>query len=224
MKITKHRIFTLIWITSLTFLGGATSVSAIMLYDTTITNHTGNISHAAVAIASGQLRPFSVLLLFIGLFGLGSVIAGFLFYKRTHHLKVLYTLLPIFLGLSLTLAYIMDASHEIVLFVIAFGMGLQNGTYFKVKGILIRTTHMTGYLTDAAFSLGAVLKGNKDELWKVQWYMVSILVYFFGGLIATLVVLSMSYVVWEVIGLAYIGLGLFVYLFNPQLEHNWFSR
>ena len=37
MELTKHRLFTLIWITSLTFLGGATNISAIMLVETTIT-------------------------------------------------------------------------------------------------------------------------------------------------------------------------------------------
>jgi uncharacterized membrane protein YoaK (UPF0700 family) len=224
MELTRNRIFTLIWITSLTFLGGATNISAIMLYETTITHHTGNISKAAIALASGNFGMFGILLSYLGLFSLGSVIAGFMFYQRTKHLRVLYTLLPIVLGLSLHLCLKFFASQEIILLAIAFGMGLQNGTYFKVRGVMVRTTHMTGYLTDAAFSLGAFLKGNDHELWKVGWYFASIVVFFIGGIVATFIVISYGNNVWEVISVSYIALGIFVYLFNPQLDHNWFVR
>ena len=224
MELTKHRIFTLCWITSLTFLGGATNISAIMLFETTITHHTGNISKAAIALASGNFALFGMLFSYLGLFSLGSVIAGFLFYKRVRHLKDLYTLLPVLLGLSLWLTMRLTSSKEIILLVISFGMGLQNGTYFKVRGIMVRTTHMTGYLTDAAFSLGAVLKGNHHELWKVLWYFSSILVFFVGGMIATWIVILSGNTVLDLIAGAYVALGLFVYLFNPQLNHNWFAR
>jgi uncharacterized membrane protein YoaK (UPF0700 family) len=224
MELTKHRVFTLIWITSLTFLGGATNISAIMLFETTITHHTGNISKAAIALTSGDYTIFLLLLSYLALFSLGSVIAGFLFYRRHDHLHILYTILPILLGLSLFLAIQFVAADAIILMVISLGMGLQNGTYFKVRGIMIRTTHMTGYLTDAAFSLGAVLKGNRQELWKVGWYFASILVFFIGGMIATIVVLVAGKIVLDLIAAAYVALGVFVFLFNPQLEFNWFTR
>ena len=224
MELTKHRLFTLIWITSLTFLGGATNISAIMLFETTITHHTGNISKAAIALASGHWTVFFLLLSYLALFSLGSVLAGFLFYRRHDHLKLLYTILPIVLGVSLFLALRFAASEAILLMVISLGMGLQNGTYFKVRGIVIRTTHMTGYLTDAAFALGAVLKGNRHELWRASWYFISILVFFIGGMVATVIVLAAGKIVLELIAAAYVALGLFVYLFNPQLEVNWFSK
>lgn len=224
MKLTKHRIFTLIWISTLTFLGGATNISAILLYETTITHHTGNISRAAIALASHDFNLFVLLFSYLGLFCLGSVIAGFLFYRRTKHLKNLYTFLPLALGMGLYISLKFSASTEFLLMVIAFGMGLQNGTYFKVRGIVIRTTHMTGYLTDAAFSLGAVLKGNHHELWKVLWYFFSISAFFIGGLAATWIILLSGDVIWDLIASAYILLAVFVFLFNPQLEHNWFAR
>lgn len=224
MKLTKHRVFTLIWITTLTFLGGATNISAILLYETTITHHTGNISRAAIALASFDFTLFILLFSYLGLYSLGSVIAGFLFYKRTKHLKNLYTFLPLALGLGLYFSLKFSASIEFILMVIAFGMGLQNGTYFKVRGIVIRTTHMTGYLTDAAFSLGAVLKGNHHELWKVFWYFSSIMTFFIGGLVATWIILLSGDVIWDIIASAYILLAVFVFFLNPQLEHNWFTR
>jgi uncharacterized membrane protein YoaK (UPF0700 family) len=224
MELTKHRIFTLIWIGSLTFLGGATNISAIMLFETTITHHTGNISKAAIALASGNFTLFMLLFSYLALFSLGSVLAGFLFYKRLKHLHILYTLLPITLGLMLWVSMRFVASEAVLLLVISLGMGLQNGTYFKVRGIMVRTTHMTGYLTDAAFSLGAVLKGNRHESWKVLWYFASILVFFIGGIVATWVVIASGKMVLDFIAAAYIALGLFVFLFNPQLDHNWFTR
>lgn len=224
MELTKNRIFTLIWITSLTFLGGATNIAAIMLFETTITHHTGNISKAAIALASGDFTLFGLLFSYLVLFSLGSILAGFLFYKRTTHLHELYTLLPIVLGLGMFLSIRFLASEAIILMVISLGMGLQNGTYFKVRGVVVRTTHMTGYLTDAAFSLGAALKGNHHENWKVLWYFSSILVFFVGGIIATWITLTSGKMVLDLIAAAYVLLGVFVYLFNPQLDHNWFTR
>lgn len=222
MKLNKKRIFTLIWITTLTLLGGATNISAILMFGTTITHHTGNISKAAIDLASGEWVLFVLMLTYLGLFGLGSVIAGFLFYRREQHLKQLYTAMPMILGASLLIIGHFFNQGAVLLMVISFGMGLQNGTYYKVRGIVIRTTHMTGYLTDAAFSLGAVLKGNTHESWKVIWYFTSILVFFLGGFIAALIVLFSEVNILDLIAVLYLSLGCFVYWFNPQLEHNWF--
>lgn len=222
MKLNRKRIFTLIWITTLTLLGGATNISALLMFGTTITHHTGNISKAAIDLASGDWILFVLMMTYLGLFGLGSVIAGFLFYRRERHLKHLYTAMPMILGASLLLIGHFFNQGSLLLMVISFGMGLQNGTYYKVRGIVVRTTHMTGYLTDAAFSLGAVLKGNHHETWKVVWYFSSILVFFLGGFIAALIVLFSKVNILDLIAVLYIALGGFVYWFNPQLEHNWF--
>jgi len=210
MTLLKHKLFFLSWIGCLTFLAGAMNVAAILLFSTTITHHTGNISKAAIAFGSGDMNALWALLGYMGLFSIGSVISGFLFYERTQGMKIMYTLLPITFGIVLYTTLKLTTNENILLQAISFGMGLQNGTFIKIRGILVRTTHMTGYLTDAAFSLGAVLRGNIHELWRFLWYFFSILIFFIGGIVATLLVSRIGIRTLSVLATVYVFVGIYV--------------
>jgi len=215
MTLLKHKLFFLSWIGCLTFLAGAMNISAILLFSTTITHHTGNISKAAIALGSGDMNSLWALLGYMGLFSIGSVISGFLFYERTQGMKIMYTLLPIMFGIVLYITLKLTTNENILLQTIAFGMGLQNGTFIKIRGILVRTTHMTGYLTDAAFSLGAVLHGNVHELWRFLWYFFSILIFFTGGIVATLLVSRIGIRTLSMLATVYVLVGIYVAVGYP---------
>jgi len=201
------------WIGSLTFLAGAINICALVLFGISITHYTGNISHAAVALGSGQLFILGKLLAYIILFFLGSVIARFLFHRNESDLCKNHGLMPILFGISLLVIYKGFNSKAATLSVLALGMGIQNGTCIRINSVLVRTTHMTGYITDAAYSLVAIIKGDWEQLWKLRFYGISIFLYFIGGIISfiaihkignlTLVVLAILYIIHGII----IGIG-----------------
>ncbi len=58
-----------------------------------------------------------------------------------------------------------DASLAVLLtaLVLCFLMGLQNATITKISGAEIRTTHMTGIVTDIGIELGRLLFRNVDQ-------------------------------------------------------------
>lgn len=215
MNLIKHKLFSITWIGMLTFLAGAVNIAAILLFETTISHHTGNLSKAAIALGDGQFVLFGFMALALGMFFLGSMVSGYLFYDRTGELKLLYAALPTSFGVVLFVTHYFTHESLYLLMVMALGMGLQNGTFIRVRSILIRTTHMTGYLTDAAFSLGAILRGNTHEFWKFSLYGGSIVIFFLGGLSTAWLINDLGIKTLEVISLLYLALGVFIYIFYP---------
>jgi uncharacterized membrane protein YoaK (UPF0700 family) len=64
----------------------------------------------------------------------------------------------------------------------AFGCGLQNSLAAHYKGIILRTTHLTGMFTDFGVTLGMRLRGHDVAAWKIGVPLALIVSFFFGGL------------------------------------------
>lgn len=192
----------------LTFLAGTVNTCAIVFLELSITHFTGNISNAAIALANGEFTIFSQTLSCVMTFFLGSIISGYINYERKSNLTKYDSILPILFGITMHITVNITVNSMILLSVISLGMGIQNGTYIKLKGILVRTTHMTGHLTDAGFCLGSLLHGNRDDAWKLMFYMSSILLFFFGGFTSFLLIRAINTKAIEVIALLYCIFGL----------------
>jgi hypothetical protein len=63
---------------------------------------------------------------------------------------------------------------------------VQNGILLNFHGVTTRTTHMTGYLTDAGVELGKRLRGVKTERWKLFYFAIHILIYLIGAVVGAL--------------------------------------
>jgi uncharacterized membrane protein YoaK (UPF0700 family) len=90
----------------------------------------------------------------------------------------------------------------------ALGCGLQNSLAAHYRGVVLRTTHVTGLVTDLGVSLGMRLRGHAIESWKIAvpaWLVVS---YFLGGVAAGLVHAGSRFDIVLVAGCAYVVAGL----------------
>lgn len=219
MEPASDKFFYYKCIGELTFLAGTVNICAIVLLELTITHFTGNLSKAAIALADGEFTEFSKILSCILLFFLGSIISGYIYHERKSDLTKYDAILPILFGIIMYISVNITNNSISVLRVISLGMGVQNGTYIKLKGILVRTTHMTGYLTDAGFCLGSLLHGHRDDAWKLGFYVISILIFFFGGFTSFLLIKIIDIKTIEVIAMLYCIFGLHIgyrYLIEKQ--------
>ncbi len=57
----------------------------------------------------------------------------------------------------------------ILLAILAFAMGLQNASVATTTGMIVRTTHMTGPLTDFSVALSAVLSNAPEAVRETAW-------------------------------------------------------
>lgn len=90
-------------------------------------------------------------------------------------------------------------------------LGMQNGMFIFYKDILIRTTHFSGYLTDAGLALGMVLRGKRHELKRCLFY-VSGIVCFITGAAASVFVAPQVF--FYTAAFLYFLTGLFYFIFR----------
>lgn len=220
MTYTHRKKFTLIWVAALTFLAGAMNVSAILLFNTTISHHTGSLSRAAMALADGDFKLFLDMISYVVLFFFGAMISGLLYYQRNRGVRLLHSLLPILFGIILWIGVWTGNTSENLLRMIAFGMGLQNGTQIRIYGVLVRTTHMTGTLTDAALSIGHIIRGKSDEWPRFLFLLYTLGCFLIGGIWAAIAIQRYQMMTLQIWSIIYVVMGFFVFIYHPiEIKH-----
>lgn len=101
-------------------------------------------------------------------------------------------------------------NNKLFLYFLTLTMGFQNGMSIRFKGNLIRSTHMTGNLTDLGSYLGKVIKGEKD---KVEYVFLSILEignYVLGGILSLICLFYIGSYIVNLYSILYIIFGMFM--------------
>lgn len=216
MHYQNRKVFTTTWISIQTFLAGAVNVYAIFILEKTISHHTGSISKAAIALANGNWNLAIDLFSYLILYFIGAFFSGLTTYKRNRGVRLLHSVYPILFGALIIGGALLQHRGEDMLRIMAFGMGLQNGTYIHFNNMQIRTTHMTGYVTDAAVSFGKALRGSVEERKKALFISYSILMFFIGGFFGAWIQLNHQAWALIIIGSLYLLVGCLVFLFHPK--------
>lgn len=68
----------------------------------------------------------------------------------------------------------------------AFGCGFQNALASHYRGVILRTTHLTGMFTDFGITLGMRLRGYDVPSWKIAVPILLICSFFIGGVASAL--------------------------------------
>ena len=190
---------------ALAFIAGATNAGAFLAVQQYTSHMTGIVSAMADSLVLGQVRLAAGALGALLSFLLGAATSAILInFARRRRLKSLFAL-PLLLEAALLLLFgIIGAQLAGVqgLFVPAtvmllwFIMGLQNAVITKVSRSEIRTTHVTGIVTDIGIELGKLVYWNRlqdDPSQRVQadrgrLLVLSLLLvaFFAGGVIGAL--------------------------------------
>ena len=186
----------------LAFVAGATNAGGFLAVGQYTSHMTGILSSVADNLVLGQLALAGA--------GLGSVLAFLLGAMTTawlvnwglrHQLRSAYGL-PLILEASLLLVFglfgaaisLLGVFLPLTVVLLCFIMGLQNAVITKISRAVIRTTHITGLLTDCGIELGKLLyvnrqpgqppvRANRDRL-RVHGQLIAC--FFLGGLVGAL--------------------------------------
>ncbi|MDO5755741.1 MAG: DUF1275 family protein [Tissierellia bacterium] len=167
----------------LTFIAGLINIFAIYYIGAPVTHHTGNLTQVMFRHSQNDWNLLIVFLLAIFLFFLGAFVDGLLFegldFNRQGARTVLRLLFLGFLCLGI-LDYLGKGEKAFLLFA-PFALGMQNAIVLRQDGCVVRTTHMTGYLTDAGYLLGQWVKGVAKERKRIRLFLQGIFFFFLGG-------------------------------------------
>lgn len=152
-----------------------------------VSHMTGNVSMLAMSLLDWQPDHFIYLALVVICFVIGSFYSGLILGNSNvtfgHHYGFPLSLVAIFLFLTwLLLPYF----PRYGLLWACVAMGVQNAMVSHYKGAIIRTTHLSGVLTDIGLTIGYKVRGLKIENRRIFLHFLIFTAFLVGGLIASL--------------------------------------
>lgn len=155
----------------LAFTAGAVNAGGFLVVASYTSHMTGFVSTMADNLVLGEFQIVMVAGGAVLAFTAGAVVTTLLVnWARRRSLRSSYALpllleallLMLFGAIGATLNQDMAWTSSITLLLLAFLMGLQNAVITKVSSAQVRTTHMTGIITDIGIELGKLLYWNRD--------------------------------------------------------------
>ena len=159
-------------------------INAVSLgfFRTPVSHMTGAVSHLGIDIA--EMRPeeamtsASIVLGFLA----GALLAGLVVGAWKLIPSRRYGVALMIEGLLLALATgLLVNKTRLALPVVAMACGLQNATASSYCGLMIRTTHVTGTVTDIGVMLGHWIRHRQIDTWKLRFLVTLFLSFGAGG-------------------------------------------
>ena len=153
-----------------------------------VSHMTGNVSMLAQAIINWQ--PSSILYLFLITLSyvVGSFYSGLILGNSQFRFGRLYGIPLSLVALFIFLCWLLlPYFPRYALLWACVAMGVQNAMVSHYKGTIIRTTHLSGVLTDLGLALGYRARGLEVESKRVLLHFLILIGFFLGGLLASLI-------------------------------------
>jgi len=146
---------------SLSWIGGYTNVVALMAFGVFVSHVTGTMTGIGRFLVSRDFGHVSVLLLLVASFFVGTLLSALLTEGARRRGMSSKFVMPVALELLLLLVFAFGFSpHAAVdplqasgweyalMGMLSAAMGIQNATITRISGSVVRTTHLTGVVTD----------------------------------------------------------------------------
>lgn len=166
----------------LTAVAGCVNAVSLLSAFQAVTHMTGTVAAVSIELGRGNYfiaaRATGVVLCFI----LGAAISGFIVRKPTLDAHGRYGAALMLEGVLLVGGWVgMLADSEWGELLSAVACGLQNALATSYSGAVVRTTHLTGVVTDLGMTLGQWLAKEPIEWFRVQLHLVLMLGFTLGG-------------------------------------------
>ncbi|MCK5873897.1 MAG: DUF1275 domain-containing protein [Alcanivoracaceae bacterium] len=171
------------------FVGGALLaaiagyVNVVMLgfFAVPVSHMTGAVSRLSIDLAEQDLIDLTLIAGIVAGFMLGALVSGMVVGATTLRAGRRYGVVLMVQGVMLALATWMALeSIALAVPVAAFVCGLQNAMASSYRGLVLRTTHVTGVVTDIGVLIGQRLRQKQIRIWKL-WLLLTLLLAFFSG-------------------------------------------
>jgi len=173
--------------TFLSLLSGIVNAVAIIEMGGTVAHHTGNASHTGRLAGTDGSRFLWLMVAYLA----GAGVAGYCrvdgeaVYFGRYSPGMLSSALAVVAG---AMIHYVSGNALVALPLLSFSQGIQNAVTRRCSSLPVCTTHMTGYLTDAGIGLGLWAgSGRKEPVpTKTKFFLISIIAFVAGGLVAKL--------------------------------------
>ena len=197
----------------MSFQAGFINVISILKTGITISHNTGSSSKLGISIGTmdknGFLIGSGLLLSFLA----GGTLIGFFIRKQVFDFNRKY---GIFLMLEAVFLFLFKCAfdakmNQLAVMFGSFACGLQNALLTNLSGAVVRTTHVTGMMTDTGLVLGNWIRLGSEfkEVWRLKVLVPIITTFVLGGVLSSVLFGIFDY---EAILFAVFFVGLFGFL------------
>jgi uncharacterized membrane protein YoaK (UPF0700 family) len=176
--------------------GSAGFVNAVLLsfFQVPVSHMSGAVSHLGVAMASRPVREALGALTIIVAFFVGSVVSGAVVGRDTALPGRRYGVVLLIQGLALAAAGgCLYARISSGVPLAAFACGVQNAMSSSYYGLAMRTTHVTGMVTDLGVVVGHWLRHRRFSRWKARVLSVMTGAFLTGGVLGAVSIVWLDF-------------------------------
>lgn len=172
---------------SLAAMAGFINVVALGVFTVPVSHMTGAVSRLSIDVAAGNAEDLRLVISIIGGFVAGAVLSGVIIGGRTLLPGRRYGVALLAEGgaLALATALLLGGSRSGVPFA-AMACGIQNAMASSYYGLILRTTHVTGIVTDLGVMAGHWLRRRRIAGWKPLLLLSILLAFLCGGIMGQL--------------------------------------
>lgn len=184
----------------------------LLMTGTSVSHLTGDLSRLSLDLVQEKAEVLvelskvsTALFSFLG----GAFFAGVLIHQTTVDFARPYGRVVTGIGVLFLLSeYLLDRSPVAAIALAAFGCGIQNALAARYRGIVLRTTHITGLITDLGATLG--MKARGIDVPRPNWLVPTLLIvsFFMGALAAAGVALILAQNPVLIAGFGYTAAGI----------------
>ena len=164
--------------------GAVNAVGYLSMHRQGISHLTGTVSLVSVGVASSHIRTTVVALSIAVSFFVGAFLSGCIIRQSALHMGRRY-------GVVLTLEAVLlcasipffQSGSLIGDSLAAMACGLQNGMATSYSGAVIRSTHMTGIVTDLGIAFGHLARGLVVDWFRMRLYATLLGGFALGGVL-----------------------------------------
>ena len=162
-------------------VAGYINVVVLGVFHVPVSHMTGAVSRLSVDLASGDRLDLRVVSSIVAAFFVGAAVSGAIIGGRKLVPGRRYGVALLVEGVALGLAcYLLMQGSRLGVTMAALACGIQNAMASSYFGLVLRTTHVTGIVTDLGVMAGHWIRHRRIDRWKPM-LLASILLFFFGG-------------------------------------------
>jgi uncharacterized membrane protein YoaK (UPF0700 family) len=163
-------------------LAGYINTIFLSLYLLPVSHLSGTLSRFSWDISKNDWSDLGQISGIIVGFLFGAMLSGFIIGNSTVQLGRRYGVVLVLEGLFLALsAWLLHMIPVLAVSLASLACGVQNGMASNYRGMIIRTTHVTGVVTDLGVLLGRWLRHRKVDTWQFALLTFTIFAFVLGG-------------------------------------------
>ncbi len=163
---------------------GFINTVVVLLGTLPVTHLTGTVTRLSVDLGQGARADALFVAGLAAAFVLGAAASGLIIGSSTLRLGRRYGVaVMVEAALIAAAAVVIPSSLFLGALLAAAAAGLQNAMASSYRNLIVRTTHVTGLLTDLGFMAGQLLGGHRVAMWRFA-LIGSLLIAFTGGGVA----------------------------------------